>query len=103
MHEWEARRPLPEETDFSTLSISYTAISEEQLDAEQAETVANALPEPDAALQAEIETALQFHYADTAAKQLSLLSVSSLTHDKTQTEPEQEISWARPRFYSKKL
>lgn len=98
MHEWEARRPLPEETDFSTLSISYTAVSEEQLEAEQAETVADALPEPDAALQAEIETALQFHYADTAAKQLSLLSVSSLTHDKTQTEPEQEISWARPRF-----
>ena len=53
MHEWEARRPLPEETDFSTLSISYTAVSEEQLDAEQAETVADALPEPDAALQAE--------------------------------------------------
>ena len=98
MHEWEARRPLPEETDFSTLSISYTAVSEEQLEAEQAETVADALPEPDAALQAEIETALQFHYADTAAKQLSLLSVSNLTHDKTQTEPEQEISWARPRF-----
>lgn len=83
--------------DFADLHIQYTYVTEKNLE-ETLPLQMSALPQPNAALQAEIETGLQFHYDTTASKQLSLMSVSNLSHNSGQTEPEAEMSWNRPRF-----
>ena len=83
--------------NFADLHIQYTQVTEEILE-EELPLQISSLPQPDAALRAEIETALQFHYDTTASKQLSLMSVSNLSHNREQTKPETEMNWSRPRF-----
>ena len=92
-------QPQTDETDFENLNIHYTRITEENLEDELPLQMPT-LPQPDAVLQAEIETALQFYYDTTASNQLSLMSVSNLSHN-NQTEPETEMSWSRPHFLQK--
>jgi ATP-dependent helicase/nuclease subunit A len=95
--EWKAELPLPEHSAFQDLQVQYTGIlpCKENRTAPAPDT---ALPLPDRAIVAELEQAMQFRYDDTATHQLSLMSVSDLSHDKKQTIPEAEISWERPRF-----